>query len=644
VTGTDHTATGTARLRGAATRLGASARPRRWGAVRAAAAIGVPLVAGAAVGHVQEGGQAALGSFVALYAADAPYRRRAWLLGLAAVVLAAVTALGTAVAGSVVATCVAGGALGVLVTLGALALRVGPPREYFVLLTFLLATSLPVDPGSWASRGGLVLAGGAVAWLIAMSPWVLRRPGPEAAAVRRARDAVARLTGAVGTPDAPAAGHDAIVAVRTALEATDGAIGATGLAWSRRVLAAELVLEAALALEVEGAPPLDEAWTARLRAEDATPSSPPPVPALPAGPRLAEALERTEQAWSPAHDEHPDEGGDGPAPLDPRWRAPLRWSVRRGSPHLRTAARLGLAVLGGLVVGHALGLDHPSWVAVSAAAVLQGASVTVARRRALHRVGGTLVGVLVAGAVLALDPSDGAKILLIVVLQLGIELVIVASYGLAVSGITPLVLLLISVSGAGRSVEGLLDARLLDTVVGVAVAALVLLATRPRRGRGALPVAQAEALRAASAVILAALRPAATRHDLLAGRRRVHDAILQLRGAEDDAIGDVLRRDPRADARWPVTATVDRLARLSLTIPTAPERPALDAEDETRLRDVLNALARRVAGERDVADPGPLPAIAGLPRTSATIARLREQVAEVPPGPDHPVSPADGAG
>jgi uncharacterized membrane protein YccC len=611
--------------------LGTAARARRWVAVRAAAAVGLPLLIGLAAGHVAEGGQAALGSFVALYGADLPYRRRAWLLVLIAVALTVAMGLGTLVAGSVALTCAVGAALAVAATLGALALRVGPPREYFVILTFLLATTLPVDASAAPSRAALVLGGAALAWLVAMAPWALRRPGPEGAATRRAHGAVAALVAAVGTPRAQDAGHDAIVAVRGALEATDGATSADGLRWSRRVLADELLLESALALDLEGSGPLDDRWAAGLRALAAgtAPGPFPDAPALPAGPRLAHAAEVARAAWAADHVAHPGE----PSELDPRWRAPLGWSLRRGSPHRRVALRIGLAVLAGLVVGHALGLDHPSWVAASAVAVLQGSSLTVARKRGVHRAVGTALGVVVAGAIFALDPSDAVKIALIVVLQLGIECVIVASYGLAVTAITPLVLLLISVSGAGRTVEGLLDVRLVDTLVGCAVAALLVLLTRPRASAGHLPDAQAEAIRAVAAVLVPIVTPGATRAGLLTGRRRVHDAIVRLRAAEADAVGDALRRDPRDDARWPLTSTVDRLARLALTVP-ATAQTADGSVDPQRLDATLQAYAARAAGRTPAGgDPAEPPRLPGLPRTTDTLAELRRRLDELAPTP-----------
>lgn len=646
--------------------LGASARARRWAAVRAAAAVGLPLVIGLATGHVAEGGQAALGSFVAVYGADQPYRRRARLLALIAVALTVAMGLGTLVAGSVLLTCAVGAALAVVSALGALALRIGPPREYFVILTFLLATTLPVDASAAPSRAGLVLGGAALAWLVAMAPWALRRPGPEGSAARRAHAAVTALIEAVGTPRAQDAGHDAIVAVRAGLETTDGATSADGLRWSRRVLAAELLLESALALEVEGSGPLDGAWAAGLRALPlgGDPGPRPAVPDRPAGPRLAHAWGVACETWGvpaaegrrsaategrpaaasaasagalaapprgagavTARDADPDASGE----LDPRWRAPLGWSLRRGSPHRRVALRIGIAVLAGLAAGHVLGLNHPSWVAASAVAVLQGSSLTVARSRGVHRAVGTALGVVVAGALFALDPSDAAKVALIVVLQVGIEAVIVASYGVAVTAITPLVLLLISVSGAGRTVEGLLDVRLVDTLVGCAVAAVVVLLTRPRAAAGHLPDAQAEAIRAVAAVLVPIATPGTSRGDLLAGRRRVHDAIVRLRAAEADAIGDALRRDPRDDARWPLTSTVDRLARLALTVPAG----AVAADgglDPQRLDATLQAYAARAAGQAPTDEPAPeSPRLPGLPRTTDTLAELHRRLDELAP-------------
>ncbi|WP_210491670.1 FUSC family protein [Patulibacter sp. SYSU D01012] len=609
--------------------LGVAAGRRRAAALRAALAVGTPLVVGAATGHTAEGGQAALGAFVVLYGDGMPYRRRAWLLTGIALVLALAMGLGSLVAASDAATVLAATLVGALSALLVVGLRVGPPREYFVVLVFLLGTTLPVDASAAPKRAGLVLAGGAIAWLIALAPALLRRPGPEHAAVRRATTAVARLLRSVGGPAAAAAGHDAVVAVHAAVDATDGSGSADAI---RRAAALEPVLEAALALHVEDSPPLDRGWAALVRdAPDASAGAPGPHPPLPdraAGPRLRDAVAALRASRAPGA--APAAGDDEPEPR--RWRAPLRWSVGGGSPYRRVAVRMAVAVGGGLLLGHALGLDHPSWVAVSAAAVLQGSTFVLARSRALHRTVGTAIGVLLAGAIFALDPSTGVVIALIVALQATIELFVVAAYGFAVVFITPLVLLLIEVGGAGPAVRSLADVRLVDTIVGSALGALIAVLARPARGRGHLAAAQADAIRAAGDVLVPALTPGATRERLVAGRRRIQGALLRLRAAQGDAIGDAIRRDPRADVRWPVTATVERLAHLTLALPDEPGRLGPAGADPQAVRAVVDAFAARAEGAggdagllgREVA---PIP---GLPRTTRTLEALRAELADLP--------------
>lgn len=154
-----------------------------------------------------------------------------------------------------------------------------------------------------------------------------------------------------------------------------------------------------------------------------------------------------------AHGEH---GGPG-----------VQWAeaLRPGSAATLAGVRMGLGVALGSAVGAAIGVDHPYWIALSAAAVLQGTHLEVTLRRAAHRTMGTLVGLLGAAAILASGPSVGVLVAVVVVMQFLTESFIAASYGVAVVFITSLALVVVEI-GEPAFGAGLLEARALDTVIG----------------------------------------------------------------------------------------------------------------------------------------------------------------------------------
>ncbi len=91
---------------------------------------------------------------------------------------------------------------------------------------------------------------------------------------------------------------------------------------------------------------------------------------------------------------------------NPRWPlAALKAQLRTSSPVLRHAARTTLACGCALALGHVMPwASHPHWILLTVAVVMRGSlEQTLLRRNA--RVLGTLVGCLIAGALVTLMPS-----------------------------------------------------------------------------------------------------------------------------------------------------------------------------------------------------------------------------------------------
>lgn len=139
------------------------------------------------------------------------------------------------------------------------------------------------------------------------------------------------------------------------------------------------------------------------------------------------------------------------------------------------ALRYGAAVLAAGTAATAAGIGHPYWSMVAAVAAVTGPDTTARLTRAVHRIAGTLAGVLVAAALLAPHLPVPAIIVIVALLQGGTELLVGRNYGLALMLITPLALMMGEL--AHPVAEGaLLYDRAAQTALGAAIGMVVIIA------------------------------------------------------------------------------------------------------------------------------------------------------------------------
>lgn len=126
-----------------------------------------------------------------------------------------------------------------------------------------------------------------------------------------------------------------------------------------------------------------------------------------------------------------------------------------------------------LLIAKFFQLPNPYWVPISCMAVMQGISTTHVWARAIQRVGGTFIGLLLVWFVLQFNLTILGVCLCIMALQIIIEFLIVRNYALAVIFISMLTIFIAEPSNyiifnAGN----LIQARLIDTIVGSTIGAL----------------------------------------------------------------------------------------------------------------------------------------------------------------------------
>ena len=178
---------------------------------------------------------------------------------------------------------------------------------------------------------------------------------------------------------------------------------------------------------------------------------------------------------------------EGRPVLRPLLRTPeLRPERLRAGEVWVSVAQTVVAALAAGALALGLGQGHAYWAVVSAVAVIPPPGAPHSVSRALHRVVGTLGGVVIAAAVLLPDPPPLLLIGVIALCQLLAEVLIGRSYGIALLFVTPLALAVVQLV-TPQPVTGMLVDRVLATALGAAVSVVLVLAVRWVARRRARP-------------------------------------------------------------------------------------------------------------------------------------------------------------
>jgi hypothetical protein len=163
-----------------------------------------------------------------------------------------------------------------------------------------------------------------------------------------------------------------------------------------------------------------------------------------------------------------------PAPPPPA--VPLRTAYAAPGTRAELAYYLlSPALAGGLA--HLLAFGHPYWAAVASLVPLAGRDLAAQLGRATLRFVGTVAGLGVGFLLIISDPSVAVLLVAIAALQVLTELFVTRNYGIAVVFITPMTLALGHLASPTPAAILIAD-RLVQTCLGVAVAALVLVVAR----------------------------------------------------------------------------------------------------------------------------------------------------------------------
>ena len=593
----------------------------RHGVIVAAA-----LGGGFALDEPRLGFAAAMGALqVGFYDTRAPYRARLETMAAATVALALAATIGAASHGTPavadLVTVIAAFAGGLLAAVGPNATLAGIHSTVLILVFSSVASGNPVTVGL-----GIVI-GGALQSVVSLGGWARDRYGPEERALTRAwgaladlgvqpdelrdRTALLALADAASTLATSSAKDSDGQRLRGLLDRADwlrlelvalGRRADAGAARLREATSHAIAgVTAALLLDGRARVTAGAAALAGFQRATADPAGMPPV-------RLT-ALER--------------EVHDTVALLDPTWTADARTPPLRrrqgprdllhtvtaaahpGSPLLRHAVRLALAVAVAHVVAAAAGLDRGYWVAMTAVIVLRP-DYSSTMQRGLGRIAGTVAGVLVAwGTVSLLGPGRFGLVVLVGIFATATYLLMRSNLALGATALTALITCLLEAEG--QPVTTTASARLVDTVVGgaIALAVYLLLPTWQSDDLPAVVARSVDASRAWARLVLGGLvdrrtYDAHSAHTLGSTARRARaEAELAVEGAK----GEPRRSAERLQTAVAVVAANRRLNRALLSLEVMARTPLRDRPELSptvqQLDQALDDVAERLR------DPAP---------------------------------------
>ena len=396
------------------------------------------------------------------------------------------------------------------------------------------------------------------------------------------------------------------------------------------------LVEGAVAATRAGLPP-DGRDVAAVRAIATALAGPDDLPAerpppLEDGHHAARAVRHgVRLVWNVVGDPEERAGAAAPRPEIER-RARLRELVDRtlASAESRSfAVRLALCMAVAEVARQNVPTQRPYWVLLTVAIVLKPDFGSVFTR-AIQRGAGTMLGVLLGTALLALLPRSPWLLVAMAVFAAILPWARNANFGLFSVFQTPLIILLLDLTLSGDA--GIVAARLEDTLIGCAIVLVFGYLLWPQTWRAPLDEAMRDATVALDAFVEAAFTgtPAERRR----ARRRNYRALTELQTQLQRRLAEPPPISTRAAAWWPVIVQLERTsdAVTEAVIATREGEPGPDLAQVSVLRRAIRQLEDDVRSHGVADDDAEIHADGVLAPVAREVDAARRLVREAAPG------------
>ncbi|WP_434178294.1 FUSC family protein [Bacillus stercoris] len=599
------------------------ANPFPWKkAIGSGFASGFPVLVGALAGHTDYGLTASIGGFVYLYAGGESYKKRALKLLLVSIGIALSFCLGTLLSGTLWMMAAVLGMVGAAAMFIFSALGIQGPAPMFFVLAFLVSSGLPADPSQALFRAGLTFLGGIFAMGITLIGWLWNKHGPEGAVLQKTYDQLAACLSAVGTPGFHHAQHQTVLMLRTARQTVLDKGNGRKKSWhdERFFSLLEKADDIFLAI-IHFSAETPDGETAQIEKALRQTGD------MLAHARIFNTFQINENESEPKRKLFEEINGvlhiasgrlekqlDGEPSRLPSSFYFLRNAFDWKSPVLIRALKYGIVLFAADMFALVFGFARSYWIPLSAAAVMLGTTVVFTLHRAIQRSAGTVIGVMLAGAILFFKPCGVYIAFCIAALQCLLEMLIVRNYALAVPFLTANALVITESMHGGADTGYFMIARLTDVAVGSVIGLLGTMLLWRRFSTKRLPELMRNVIRLEGQFM----------EKLLTGQKadehKLRVSLVRLRDAYDKALGEFPHAN--ADALWPAISGAQHLGYYLLSAQAHRRLPSPFSDEEiNQLRTFFEQAEQSFKVKRIPADIQ-VPHVPHYPRISKELSAL----------------------
>ncbi|MGG3742186.1 FUSC family protein [Paenibacillus chibensis] len=605
-------------------------------AISAGICLGLPSLIGLMLGRFDYGLLAGTGGFTYLYAFTEPYALRARKLFYTMLGIGVSVFCGSLLSTYPVLSAVVLGLIGALATFIFGALKFKGPAAMFFVLSFALASGMPNGPAEALPRSMLVLLGGALAWLIAMAGWLTNPHAPEIMAIRRVYANLAALLDAAGTKGYSNARHETLISMVEAEAAFAGKsrswrdphlvhrllrmfrqahlIYQETDTWNQRSMEplppalGRAVSAAAESLRSGRIPTMDGLWQLEDRDRELQ--------------RLLRPVLELESILREHSDSEDAWEGRG-VPHTPA-KSIFLGAFDKNSLVFLLSLRFGIILMIAALAAHAFNLNRSYWVPLSCASVMLGSTVVATYHRAIQRSIGTIIGILIASAILWARPEGIVISLAIMLFTFFAELLIVRNYAIAILFVTPNALLMAEASSHIHNVAYFAGTRIVDVITGSVIGLIGVLLLGRTSASSRIPYLMGRTIRSQSE-LTAQLLTEQPGSDLSEGgrqQRAMKTNLSNLTTVYATALGEIPRSEEELQRLLPVVWALDQFGYLLDSYAMTPNRPVLSDTELAGLLLVFEKTAQSAEQQRSMALPE-VPALALAPKVRQELLTLQ---------------------
>jgi uncharacterized membrane protein YccC len=576
-------------------------------ALAAGLCAGLPVLIGYLLGSLEYGLIAGLGGLTYLYVFNIPYAFRAKKLFFASIGLSIVMGLGTLFAPYPFVSAFVVAFIGGICTFLFGALRITGPAAIFFVLTFLMATGMPEDQSLALTRAGLVFLGGAFSWVVGMMGWFHNPYGPEKIAVKKVYAELATFMDSIGTKPV----YNSKQNVVTSLKAADEILLSGYIPWrvsetfKRLVLLNERANTIFLYL-LEHMDLLEKELPEELGASIRTISYSIDQQETKAKDTLEIINQKLEHLYHLVNEANAIQNGTLSTTQreisisKPSLQIVLGGAFDKNSVVFLNALRYGFVLLVAALIAQSFNFDRSYWVTLSCAAVLSGATIMATFHRAIQRSLGTILGILIASAILYFQPDGYIIAIAIFLLTFLTELAIVLNYGIAALFITPNALLLAESTAQIHDISYFTSARVTDVLIGCAIGLIGTFILNHKSAANLLSHIMAKTIRSQQQflITLFSKETSLIKPEHSKELSKMQTNLTNLKLVYTTALGEIPRDKARLDRLFPAIRSIEQLGYLLDSSAKYKDRPILKDQDLSQMLLVFETMAK--AAEQEV--------------------------------------------